>query len=592
MEHVLDRSGRILAMHDVAARDAEAVDGLLRRLSARSARQRFLGSSTKAGPQYAAALLDPARTLDAVVVESGAEIVAVGSTHPLPDNGVEFALAVDDDHQGHGVGTLLMERLVARAQQRGVRSMVGTVLAGNTQMFDLLRHLGLPWRSVVEDGVATVTVSLVGEPVLALPSHRSRTGTARAEAVRPFLQPTGVALFVQSPTMTARTLTVDGPGVALVEIDPVAGAVTVPPGIDLALIPQGLDDARAAAMACAAAGVPAIAFLATGEDRPHALVGGDDLHPAELDQLRDAGARVLGPGCGCLVNTDPLVTLRVGGGHELIGAGSVAVITDDAACLDALRERLAARSMGVSVIVDVGSAADLGVQDLAAWVAGDSRTEVVLVKLAGDVTEELWSELGRLHAAGKPVALLAGDGRAFVGALPGPDAGPVRASSVDDLADLAMLLVLQGLPPGRRVAVVTNEPWTVQADANRQLARLAMLGPDLTQHTEMRLHFLTPGTTSRGAVVALPPDTTATQVREVLETLTDDPGVDALVIEHAPSPALRQHTLYQVLRGVGRGPRAPVLVAVDPHGPRDHGGVPLFASVDTAVDALARVCKR
>jgi GNAT superfamily N-acetyltransferase/succinyl-CoA synthetase alpha subunit len=592
MEHVLDRSGRILAMRDVGARDAEAVDGLLRRLSARSARQRFLGSSTKAGPRYAAALLDPAKTLDAVVVESGAEIVAVGSTHPLPDDGVEFALTVDDEHQGHGVGTLLMERLVARAQDRGVRSMVGTVLAANTQMFDLLRHLGLPWRSVVEDGVATVTVSLVGEPVLALPSRRSRLETARAEAVRPFLQPTGVALVAQSPATAAGTLTVDGPGVVVVEMDPVTGAVTVPVGTDLALIPQEFDGAHAAAMACAEAGVPAVAFLGTAQNRPPALVGHDDFHGAELDQLRDAGARVLGPGCRCLVNTDPLVRLRVGGGHGRIGAGSVAVITDDAACLDALRERLAARSMGVSVIVDVGSGADLGVLDVAAWVAGDSRTEVVLVKLAGDVPEELWSQLGRLHAAGKPVAILTGDGRPTGGALRGPDAGPVRAFSIDDLADLAMLLVLQGLPPGRRVAVVTNEPLTVHADANGQLARLAMLGPDLTQHTEMRLHFLSPGSTSNGAVVALPADTTARQVRQVLETLTDDPGVDALVIEHAPSPALRQHTLYQVLRGVSRGPRAPVLVAVDPHGPRDRGGVPLFSSVDTAVDALARVCKR
>ena len=38
---------------------------------------------------------DPARTLDAVVVEAGSRIVGVGSTHPLPEAAtVEFAVAM------------------------------------------------------------------------------------------------------------------------------------------------------------------------------------------------------------------------------------------------------------------------------------------------------------------------------------------------------------------------------------------------------------------------------------------------------------------------------------------------------------------
>ena len=81
---------------------------------------------------------------------------------------------------------------------------------------------------------------------------------------------------------------------------------------------------------------------------------------------------------------------------------------------------------------------------------------------------------------------------------------------------------------GLRVVVVTNEPWTVHAGANRRLARGALLGPDLTQHSEMRIHFLTPGTTARGGILALPLDASPGQVHDVLATLVDDPGVDAV----------------------------------------------------------------
>jgi GNAT superfamily N-acetyltransferase len=589
----LDREGRVLTVRDVMSTDLATVADLLAHLSPRSARQRFLSTSTRAGPEYVLALADPQRTLDAVLVEAGNRVVAVGSTHPLPDDTVEFAVVVDDANQGHGIGTLVMEELVARAGRRGVRTMVGTVLGANAQMFDVLGHLGVHHQAVVEGGTAAVTLTLAPDTGLTT-AHTARSDGARAAAVRPVLEPAGIAVLL--PRTDSRTRAVDWAGRPEVPVSVIArvdDGYDVPTGVELALVPDWLGDAGGAALACAEAGVAAIVLFGRDEADPMTAPGALDREL--LDQVRAAGARVLGPGSRCVVNTDPLVRLHLGAGARLAG-GSVAVVTDDPTCVGPLHGQLTSRGMGFSVVVDVGAAMDLGVPDVVAWLARDPRTELVVVALRGPVPDGLVAQLARVHEDGTPVLFLARGHRDLVGASEVQGAGPVRAVSVVDCADLAMVFVLRGQPPGRRVVVVTNEPWTVHAGANRRLARGALLGPDLTQHSEMRIHFLTPGTTARGGILALPLDASPGQVHDVLATLVDDPGVDAVIVDLAPNASLHRQGLWRLLRGLPRerseGRPSPVVVAVDPHGARHHGTLPVFDTVTDALDALARTCPR
>ena len=54
----------------------------------------------------------------------------------------EFALIVRDDMIGKGLGTLLTQRLIAYARERGVLEIVGDVLPDNAPMLALCRSLG------------------------------------------------------------------------------------------------------------------------------------------------------------------------------------------------------------------------------------------------------------------------------------------------------------------------------------------------------------------------------------------------------------------------------------------------------------------
>jgi acetyltransferase len=54
----------------------------------------------------------------------------------------EFALVVSDEWHGKGVGTALMQELIAHAQSIGLRSMEGFVMTTNQGMLKLMKFLG------------------------------------------------------------------------------------------------------------------------------------------------------------------------------------------------------------------------------------------------------------------------------------------------------------------------------------------------------------------------------------------------------------------------------------------------------------------
>jgi acetyltransferase len=73
----------------------------------------------------------------------GEKILGVGRLISDPDlTTAEFAVLVGDPWQGKGIGTKLLERCIAIAKERSIRTLWGTVLAENTTMLALCHKLG------------------------------------------------------------------------------------------------------------------------------------------------------------------------------------------------------------------------------------------------------------------------------------------------------------------------------------------------------------------------------------------------------------------------------------------------------------------
>lgn len=60
-----------------------------------------------------------------------------------PDRGCEFALVVADEWQCHGVGTALMNTLIAYARAHSISALEGVILATNSRMVALARRMGM-----------------------------------------------------------------------------------------------------------------------------------------------------------------------------------------------------------------------------------------------------------------------------------------------------------------------------------------------------------------------------------------------------------------------------------------------------------------
>jgi GNAT superfamily N-acetyltransferase len=76
-----------------------------------------------------------------------------------PDH-CEIAITVTDAMQGQGIGKILLNHLIDCARKLGVRHMDASVMADNTRMMKLIRKSGLPFKSQLQDGINTISVSL------------------------------------------------------------------------------------------------------------------------------------------------------------------------------------------------------------------------------------------------------------------------------------------------------------------------------------------------------------------------------------------------------------------------------------------------
>jgi RimJ/RimL family protein N-acetyltransferase len=164
------RDGRKVTLRPIRPTDAVLLVDLHQHLSADSQFYRFFGPKPDLSPAEAEYLANVDFTkrfaIVASVDEDGERLVAVGRFDIAEDEDeAEVAIVVRDDHQGVGLGRAILERLLDVARGRGIRALVGEILAENVRMLDLLRSSGLevgqPDGSVVRVAVPVTDTPLI-----------------------------------------------------------------------------------------------------------------------------------------------------------------------------------------------------------------------------------------------------------------------------------------------------------------------------------------------------------------------------------------------------------------------------------------------
>jgi acetyltransferase len=132
-------------LRPVRPEDAPAFIALAARLDAEDMRLRFLAPVKELPPALLARLtqIDYDREMAFVLFDAGGAVAGVSRLAADPDGRrAEFAVLTRSDLKGHGIGRLLLDRLVAYAKSRGLTELFGDVLTENRAMLALCRDMG------------------------------------------------------------------------------------------------------------------------------------------------------------------------------------------------------------------------------------------------------------------------------------------------------------------------------------------------------------------------------------------------------------------------------------------------------------------
>ncbi|MFF5229599.1 GNAT family N-acetyltransferase [Dactylosporangium sp. NPDC000521] len=608
----LTTDGRIVRLRTIRPQDAPALLALHQRLSPASRYLRFFSAGTALDGEVRRLVRPSGPDHVHLLVEERGSVLAAGSYERIDAARADFALVVDDDHHGEGLGTLLLEHLAAAARRAGIAELVGDVLPGNAAMLRVGGDLapGVARRLEADAGTFQIRVpTLPDEAALAAVGLRDRT--AAHHSLRPLLAPASVAVIGagRRPGGIGRevlaALRAGGYTGALHAVNPNAAEVcgmaahpsvaAIGGAVDLAVIAVPAAAVPEVVRQCSTAGVRAAVILTAGIEPA--------TQAALVRHARRHGMRILGPNCLGVVNTDPAVRLTATFAPAPPVAGGLAVASQSGAVGVAILDAATGCGVGISSFVSLGNKTDISSNDLLSYWADDPATRAVALYVESFGNPRRFAWIARALASRKPVlAVKSGRseggrraGASHTAAVAAPEtavaalfeqAGVIRTDTLGELLDTARVLADQPLPTGNRLAVVGNA------------GGLNVLAADAAPAAGLVVPTLTlPGRTPAAVnPIDLGAQATADSVSEAIRVVARSGEADLLVVTFV---ATRSNdtpgTVAAIAATVDDCPQLPVAVVVvgAPDVPRTLGTrkVPVFDLPEPAVLAMGRAAR-
>ncbi len=260
--------------------------------------------------------------------------------------------------------------------------------------------------------------------------------------------------------------------------------------------------------------------------------------------------RLVGPNGMGVVNTEPDISMNATFAPFRPVRGSIGFASQSGALGIELLGQAASLGLGISTFVSMGNKADVSGNDLLQYWDHDPETSVILLYLESFGNPRKFARLARRVGRNKPI-LAVKSGRSHAGtraaashtaALASSDvatdalfrqAGVVRVDTLAELLDTAQVLVHQPLPPGRRVAIVSNGggPGILATDA---CEGAGLDVPVLSDETQAELRsFVSPDASTANPIDLIASATAATYER-ALRTVLADPAIDAVLVIFVP----------------------------------------------------------
>jgi acetyl coenzyme A synthetase (ADP forming)-like protein len=619
--------GGTVHMRPIRAEDADALLGLYERMSADSIFLRFFSPVSAPTAQQ----LERLTAVDynermALVAVLGDDILAVARYDRLNvPTDAEVAFTVQDDQQGRGLATVMLEHLAGIARQQGISRFVASTLPQNRKMLDVFRYAGFEVDRQFAEGIVDLTFPIAATE-LSRAAQEDREHKAEARSIGRLLAPRSIAVIGASREPLTighelfRNLLAGGFNGPVYPVNPTAPSIAsvrawpsvlaIPDDVDLAVITVPARHVLEVVRECAQKHVQGLVIITAG----FAETGGDG-HSEEraiAETARRHGMRLVGPNCMGVVNTDPNVRMNATFAPFSATRGRVGFSSQSGALGIELLAEASRLGLGISSFVSVGNKADVSSNDLLQHWEDDPSTDLILLYLESFGNPRKFARLARRVSRTKPI-LAVKSGRSLAGtraasshtaALATPDvavdalfrqAGVIRVDTMEQLFDTAQVLVNQPLPPGRRVAIVSNGggPGILAADA---CEGAGLEVPELAESTQADLRSFVSSDASVRNPVDLVASASAQVYQQAVRTVLGDPDIDALVVIFVPPLVTRPDEVAAAIdAGAADAGDKPVVACFlgrqgVPMGPSEHGTrrqIPSFPFPESAAAALA-----
>ena len=620
--------GGTVTIRPVRADDEPLVLGLYERLSDESVYLRFFSPV----PRPTAVQLERITSIDyrdrmVLVAQLGDEIVAIARYDRSTEGEAEVAFTVDDNQQGRGLATVMLEHLAVVARGNGIHVFLADTLADNLKMLNVFAAAGWVSERHFDQGTVRVRFNIDPTPS-SIDAVEGREHQAEGASIARLMAPNSIAVIGASrhPGTIGHELFrnllgfgFEGPvypvnpsSVSVAGVRAYATLLDVPDAVDLAVIVVPAAAVPGVVGECATKGVHGIVIISAG----FAEIGPDGKATERelVATARRNGIRVIGPNCLGIVSTAPGVHMNATFAPDPPVAGNVAFLSQSGGLGIELMSQAAGLGIGISDFVSVGNKADVSGNDLLQYWADDPHTDVILMYLESFGNPRKFARLARRIARTKPIVAVK-SGRSAAGsraasshtaALASPDvavdalfrqAGVIRVDTLDELLATAMLLAHQPVPAGRRVAIVSNAggPGILAADA---CAGAGLEVPELGSATQAALRSLVASDATVRNPIDLVAGATAEQFEHALRLALQDDGIDSLLAIFVPPLVTRAVDVARAIANAAEtAGEKPVVacflgkagVPAELRGTDGRRTIPSFAFPEAAAHALGRV---
>ncbi|MEM0031445.1 MAG: CoA-binding protein [Desulfurococcaceae archaeon] len=245
--------------------------------------------------------------------------------------------------------------------------------------------------------------------------------------------------------------------------------LSVPEEVDVAVIAIPAQEVPKAIEECGKKGVKVAVVISSGFSE----VGNVELEEKIVKIAREHGVRILGPNIFGYAYTH--LNINATFGPLEIEKGNIALISQSGALGIALMGWTIMNEIGLSALFSVGNMADIDVAELSELLADDPNTKVIAIYLEGVKSgrgREFVEKMSKVTMKKPVVVIKAGRTSrgmkavaSHTGSLAGSDAlydaafkqsGIIRASTVEEMFDIARAFAQQPLPRGENTIIITN----------------------------------------------------------------------------------------------------------------------------------------